>query len=286
MMVKVAGGLMLELGSQEGELQLRATRSLDVPQTRCVESRRNDGTLWRRHWDDEQKLVIDFVGVALAEVTADTITFDRQLSNQVTEHLVLDHALPLWLAWRGALVVHAGLVVCRGAGVALIGRSGAGKSTLTTHLGTNGWLVGGDDGIVIEPSSPPTAEATYASIRLTDNSVDLLDVDDHTPIAGKHRLGLGSFDVLEEPVDLAVLAFVEPADTTAIERLGPAATHAALFGSTFHADLDPDRTLPRVFEELAHVVEATIAVTLRVGRGIDGLDAARDALEELLDQRQ
>ena len=285
MTVKVAGGLTLALDGQRADLRLRAPRAIDLPETRCVESRRSDGELWRRHWDDNQQLVIDFVDVTLVEVAADSITFDRELPGQVIEHIVLDHVLPLWLAWRGALVIHAGLAARSGAGVALIGQSGAGKSTLTTHLGRHGWLVGGDDGIVITPASTTTAEAIYASIRLTDESVDLLEFHDHTPIAGKHRLALSSFDVLDSPVNLDVLAFVEPAQTTSVEPLGPAAAHAALFGSTFHSDLDPAGALPRVFDDLGHVIEVTTAVRLHVGRGIDGLDAARFALEEILDQR-
>lgn len=267
-------------------LAVNGPASVVAPSNQPVESRRDDGTLWRRHWVDGERLVIDFVGAAMAEVVDGTVWFDRALDEQMSEHLVLDHVLPLWLANEGRLVVHAALVARDDVGAALIGRSGAGKSTLTTFLGGNGWRVGGDDGIVISPGPPTTAEATYPSIRLTDQSVELLDTRDATPIAGKSRLSLSAFDVIANEVGLAVLVFVEPeaGSVSSVSGLGSAATHAKLFGATFHADLDPDGNLAAVFDQLGTVVEGTTAVSLRVGRGVDGLESARFLLDGLVDE--
>lgn len=282
MRVRAAGGLKVTDETTGGDLVVSQVASIDPPDRDPIPSHRIDGTLWRRHWHEPHRLVIDFVGAVVVEVNHSAITFDREISSDAKEHIVLDHILPLWLAWRGNLVIHAGLVADGDRGVALIGRSGAGKSTLTAHLANQGWQLGGDDGIVVTGVAPPLAEATYSSIRLTDQSVALLGATEHSPIAGKHRLLTTAMSSLECPVPLRLLAFVEPAARSSATPMGAAATHAQLFGSTFHADLDPERSLPSMFEAIAGVVDAVPGVTLRVGRGIEGLEATREQLQELL----
>ncbi len=270
----------------ERQLEVLAPGPIVVPDPPGVESRRLDGTLWRRHWTDGDRLVVDFMEAGCAEVIGNQVRFNRTLDEQSLEHIVLDHILPLWLAWTNHLVVHAALAAKAGKGFALIGPSGSGKSTLVSHLAYCGWQVGGDDGIVISADKPPLADATYPSIRLTDQSVALLGAADTTPIAGKSRLRLGTFDLLDAPIELGALVFVEPNDTSVsrLIELGRGRAHALLFGATFHADLDAGGSLPAVFDHLGAVVEQTIPVRLCVGRGRDGLESARRLLEQLVAQ--
>ena len=132
-----------------------------------VEAQRSDGFVWRRHWHAENRLVIDFVDLAVVEVheAAGTIVFDRALAPEMEQHLLFDHVLPLVLASRGNLVLHAGVISRHGKGVVVAGASGAGKSTFTAFVWRNGWTVGNDDGAVIFPTNPPTVEPTYSTVR-------------------------------------------------------------------------------------------------------------------------
>jgi hypothetical protein len=191
-------------------------------------------------------------------------------------------------------VLHGGVVSWAGRGAVLVGSSGAGKSTLTAYLGLRGWTIGGDDGAVLVPTHPPTAEPTYATLRLTAVSADLLGLVPPavgSAVAGKLRFagsgdggGLGVFR--QEPVDLHLVALVEPelsGDTPTFEPLGGIAAHAELFGSTFHADFSRHSLLPAVIDGLAGVVERTTVGRLRVPRGLAGLAGAEQILRQLLD---
>jgi hypothetical protein len=261
-----------------------------------MEAQRVDHVVWRRHWAEAHRVVIEFVDVALVEVDdlSGGVTFDRVLPPDMEQHLLFDHILPLVLARNGQLVLHGGVVSWAGRGAVLVGSSGAGKSTLTAYLGLRGWTIGGDDGAVLVPTHPPTAEPTYATLRLTAVSADLLGLVPPavgSAVAGKLRFagsgdggGLGVFR--QEPVDLHLVALVEPelsGDTPTFEPLGGIAAHAELFGSTFHADFSRHSLLPAVIDGLAGVVERTTVGRLRVPRGLAGLAGAEQILRQLLD---
>jgi len=252
--------------------------------------RRQDRSVWRRHWVEPHRLVIDFVDLALVEVDerAGTVTFDRHLSGDAEQHLLLDHVLPLVLARRGELVLHGGVISVGGRGAVLIGASGAGKSTLTAFAWQHGWTVGGDDGAVIFMGSPPTVEPTYATVRLSEDAAHLLAIDRTTTstIAGKVRLaGTGCRAFRQAPVELCLLVRVQPVGSGAPARITPldaVAAHAELFGSTFHAALSDDVVLTRTVERLASVVETASVAHLEVPRGVEGLAAAEQLLRSFL----
>lgn len=271
-------------------LRVVETRPVRPPRVQPVQARTADNIVWRRHWLDELRLVIEFVGITFVEVDVakGTVVFDRRVPDEMEEHLLFDHVLPLVLAQGGNVVLH-GAVVSRGeTGAVIIGASGAGKSTLTAFAWQQGWTVGGDDGAVVSGGDPPMVEPTYATIRLSPASAELLDIDvgNTSPVAGKLRVaGVGERGFRQAPVELGVVAIIKPAASGAVAQFQPLSgidAHAALFGSTFHAELGA-RFLPMVVESLGSIVDSTTVGRLTVPRGLDGLVAAEALLSAHVD---
>jgi hypothetical protein len=98
-----------------------------VPSSPPVEARRQDAWIWRRHWIEANRLVVEFVDLTLVEVdqSSGAVVFDRELPPEMEQHLLLDHVLPLVLASRGAVVLHGAVISRSGAGAVLIGATGA-----------------------------------------------------------------------------------------------------------------------------------------------------------------
>ena len=262
-----------------------------LPDAQPVEARRSDGVVWRRHWPEPDRLVVEFTDLAVVEVREDPglVVFDRALPADTEQHLLLDHVLPLILARRRHLVLHGGVISWGRRGAVLVGSPGAGKSTLTAYAWQHGWTVGGDDGAVLHATDPPEVEPTYATIRLTASGAGLLGIDvaEGSGVVGKTRIaGHGARAFRQERVDLRVVAVVEPvgADVAAgFVGLGGIDAHAELFGSTFHADLSGrGGRLPTVVYDLATVIEATVVGRLLVPRGAAGLAGAERLLRRLV----
>jgi hypothetical protein len=298
-LVRCSGGLLVAQ-RRAGEMDLPASMlrvaeitDVDLPETAPIEVRRGDGVVWRRHWAERERLVIEFVGLTRVAVddARNTVTFDRELPDETEEHLLFDHVLPLVLAQRGGLVVHGGVVSRAGAGAVLVGNSGAGKSTLAAYCWQQGWTLGNDDGAVLFPTDPPTVEPTYATLRLTPAAVQMLELsrESTSSVVGKIRLtGAGSTAFRQKRIQLSVIAVIEPGPASGEARFIPSdgiAAHAELFGSTFHADLSRDRRLPAVVDALASIIETTVVGRLQVPRGLDGLASTETLLRDLLGRR-
>ena len=269
-----AGGLTVAQRGAEpaaAELRVGPVQPIPLPETPPVESQRADGVVWRRHWSDPDRLVIDFVDIAITKTAGGVVTFDRHLPQEMEQHLLLDHILPLVLARGGALVLHGAVVGRRDDSVVLVGATGAGKSTLTTFAWQKGWTVGGDDGAVITPGSPCTVEPTYPTIRLAPASVEMLGIDPslETSVIGKTRIDRPNEFRLQSTV-VRLVAIIEPVGEDAPARFRPLdalEAHARLFGATFHADLSRTRTLPGVIDGLAALVENSVVGHLDVPAG-------------------
>lgn len=295
--VLCSGGLRVaqrgaELPVQGPALRVGGIAPVRLPETAPVEARRADDVVWRRHWLEPERLAIEFVGLAAVEVdeASGSVIFDRHLSQEMEQHLLLDHILPLVLARRGRLVLHGAVVSRHGKAAVLMGASGAGKSTLTAFAWQQGWTVGGDDGAVLYPINPPMVEPTYATVRLTPASVDLLGIvpEANSAVVGKLRFaGDGARPFLQHRVELRLIAIIERAATGQPARFQPldgGEAHATLFGSTFHAELSETGLLPAVIGHLASIVEVSTVGRLAVPRGVEGLAAAERLLRHYLVQ--
>jgi len=291
--VTCSGGLLVVQRGHETPrsglaLRVNDTRPVPLPTFPPVEARTADGEVWRRHWLEPHRLVISFVGIASVEIDERTggVVFDRAVAPDMEQHLLFDHVLPLVLARRGRLVLHGALISRSGAGVVLVGAGGAGKSTLTAFAWQQGWTVGGDDGVVVAAGSPPSAEPTYPTIRLSPASAELLGLRtvESSSVVGKLRVDGGDRPFRQSSAELRAIALIEPIEAgrpATFERLDGMSAHARLFGSTFHADLG-GRLLPSVVDQLALLVERTAVGVLTVPRGIDGLGAAERVLRTLV----
>jgi hypothetical protein len=249
-------------------------------------ARAANGDVWRRLWAMTDRLVLEFVDVCRLEVTSDrAVWLDRSLSDDMTEHLLLDHVVPLVLAARGLVVLHGAVVSSGGAAIVAIGRSGSGKSTLAAYLGAHGWDVGGDDGAVVHRGRPPMVEPTYPSLRLTAASVAMLsnDVTDAATVVGKYRVPPAQ-GFAATPVPLAGVVSLAPtqAEDVHARRFDPVEAHAALFGSAFHHDLGDRDGVASMLAALGELVECTPVFELQVGRGIEALAAAEEVLRAIV----
>lgn len=270
-------------------LRVEGPRPVALPPEPPVESRRADAMVWRRHWIEPDRMVIEFVDLAWVEVrdVTSTVAFDRPLPPDMEEHLLLDHVLPLVLARDGHTVLHGGLMSLDGTGAVVIGASGAGKSTMIAFAWQQGWTVGGDDGTVVVPSSPPRAEPTYSTIRLSAASIELLGIDPSStvPVAGKLRIDDPTRPFAPDAVAVRVVASVvrAPAGAAAsFERLDGMDAHALLFGSTFHAELSGGRRLTTTVDHLARIIETADVGRLTIPGGRRGLAAAERVLRDAL----
>jgi len=114
-----------------------------------------------------------FGGLAEFRVSASLIEMAPRgrVTGATLRHLLLDQALPLALASRGALVVHASAVSVEGRAVLFAGRAGAGKSTLAALLAREGATILADDGVLLEESAGGLrAVPSYPGLRLFSDS--------------------------------------------------------------------------------------------------------------------
>ena len=297
--VRCGGGLtVFQRGSSRppshmSALEVGPVRVVTRPGFPPVEAHSADHVLWRRHWAEPDRLVIEFVDVADVEVDRQgVVTFDRHLTSQTEQHLLLDHVLPLYLANRGALVVHGGVVGRRGRGVVIVGSSGAGKSTLTAYCWQNGWTIGGDDGAVLWAGPPATVEPTYSTIRLLPDAVELLELNPAaaTTVLHKYRVADdGTEGLAQRMFDLAAIVVIEPGVTSGEvrwEELRGIRAHAELFGSTFHSDFSRDRHLPEVVDAIAGIIDQVPVARVEVPRGLVGLQGVEQFLRELVESSE
>lgn len=259
-----------------------------LPESASTDARTADQRIWRRVWSLPDRLVIDFINLAVVEVrdVDGSVVFDRLLATDMEQHLLLDHVLPLALARRGHLVLHGAVLSLHGRGVVLTGSTGAGKSTTTAYCWQRGWVVGGDDGAVLQPGPPVMVEPTYATVRLTADAAGMLGIspEDASVVVGKRRLaGKGQHGFRQQPVVLETVVLLQAIDRdqpAVFTRLRGIDAHAALFSSAFHVDLARGALLQRTIDEVARTVEGCIVGRLTVPRGMAGLAAAERLLRE------
>jgi ABC-type multidrug transport system fused ATPase/permease subunit len=107
---------------------------------------------WCDRMGDEYLFV--FPGNAAFHITSENVItcfLQQGSSMQMLRHLLLNQAIPRYLATMGRLVLHAGAVkLPNGQSVAVLGNSGFGKSTLVSSFHRNGAQLINDDCILLE----------------------------------------------------------------------------------------------------------------------------------------
>lgn len=268
-------------------LRMLAPHPIEHPDAPAMPALDRDGRLWRRVWVAPDRLVVEFVDVASAEVDDHGgVCFDRELPPELAEHLLLDHLVALHLSRRGHVVFHGAVISNNDRAVVLVGRSGAGKSTLAAFAGQRGWSVGGDDGAIVLLGDVATVQPTCATLRLTADASSLLGIDPGcgARVGGKSRL---TTSARPGPLPLAAIVVLEPTSGEECPGLAPLTgvdAHAALFGHTFHVELAGGPLMRNLLDQLVVIAETVLVGRLSAPRSTEGLADVERILRRLVAQ--
>ncbi|MGH8050673.1 MAG: hypothetical protein ACREPB_08460 [Arenimonas sp.] len=170
-----------------------------------------------------------------------------ELDAYTIEHLLVDQVLPRFLANENHLLLHACAVNIMGRTVLFLGKSGWGKSTLAALFHKNGFKLYSDDCVLLEPNGPQwQAIATYPSLRLYDDSIESIFIDDSSlsPVSeysDKQRMAL-TIDREQVVPPLHAMYFLSDPETVtgdiSIENMRPANTCIEIIERSFRLDLD------------------------------------------------
>lgn len=199
-------------------------------------------------------------------------------------HLIVDHALPRWLALRGTIVLHATAaqldIGTNSGGVAFIGPSGIGKSTMLAALLNRGGSIIADDALVLEPDATGALQAipTYSATRLWGDSHRYfggVSSQAHAMSSGKSLVEVRGSSKAAMPL----LAVVELAvgDTIEVTRHGPSSAVGRIISANFlgeHNGLSSSALLERALAVACCVPVAT----LRYPRRFETTESTVDVL--------
>lgn len=193
------------------------------------------------------------------------------------EHRLGAVIVPLLLAERGDLALHAATVVDQGRGIVVCGPQGRGKSTLAMAMAMEGLEVASEDGTVISAEDRgPVAWAGQVGVRVTSEALRGLGGSPSSD-GGKTRLIVRSpRSPASVPVGAVVVLLERGGAELAMRRLDPPAAVPALMPSAIYAG--PHR--------LAHALRLAGWLVERVpvfeARMPDDLSSVGDAAKDLL----
>lgn len=169
-----------------------------------------------------------------------------------TEHLILDHAVPIGLSAQGDLILHGAGVERDGRGAVLLGPSGRGKSVTSHYLSENGWRVLSDDAVRVEVIDGSVVMwPGYDGVRLHEDSFDLLqtNISPGALVAeyGTKRRVAGARSFTTDSALLHTVFVLGPsAPSLQCDRMRPAHFLSVLAQSTFHAPVPVDQASSRL----------------------------------------
>ena len=209
-------------------------------------------------------------------------------------HLLLDQVLPLIVANRDCLALHASVLDVDGGAIAFLGAAGQGKSTLAAALGRRGHAVLSDDCCVVRRSARGfEVWSTYPGVRLFGPSRDRVFGDSPTSgrrvshYSSKRRVidAAGTPRVGAPPVPLRrvyVLADRAPQSRAPRVEITPRSRRDSvvdLVGGTFFLDVtDPERALD-AFGLAGDIAAALPVCSLTFPWNLAALD---DVIDQLL----
>jgi hypothetical protein len=186
------------------------------------------------------------------------------------EHRIGTMAVPLLLAERGELAVHAAAIAVRGSAVLFAGSSGRGKSTLALAASEAGNPVLSEDGVTVDPGDE--------LLRIWPG---MRGVRAATPEGRKGFVELPAAHEAREPLPLgAVCLLGERGERLEISSLSPAAAVPAFVPSLIHSG-EP-AALARAFALLARVLARVPAYRVSLPDDLRRVNASvRSLLEQL-----
>jgi hypothetical protein len=218
----------------------------------------------------------------------------RSTPHDTFRHLLLDQVLPLIVASRDCLALHASVLDVNGGAIAFLGGAGRGKSTLAAALGRRGHAVLSDDCCVVRRSARGfEVWSTYPGVRLFGPSRDRVFRD--TPTRGrrvshyssKRRViddaGTPRFGAMPVPLRRVYVLADRVTDSrrprVEITRRSRRDSVVDLVGGTFFLDVtDPERALD-AFALAGDVAAALPVCSLSFPWNLAALD---DVIDQLL----
>jgi hypothetical protein len=220
-------------------------------------------------------------GGARIEPVAGTITAHRNGDRDAWEDRVLHALIPLLLADRGELVLHAAAVRTDAGAVALCGPSGRGKSTLAAVCAAGGAEVLAEDAAAVTLDGAGAGAILWpgpAGVRLDTATARRLAASSSSSVRGK-QLQLGPRRVADgEPLALAAIIALAPRGGARLQL----------------TELDDPRALAEVFPSVirlehetwsapfAHTARLVESVPCYLGRLPDDLGRVYEAATELI----
>jgi hypothetical protein len=203
----------------------------------------------------------------------------------LSEHRLATSVIPLLLAERGDVALHASVVTVDGGAVLFCGPSGRGKSTLALRSFELGHAVLSEDGAVVELGEECVVWPGLQGVVVEDDlSVDPRPMDDGAsngaPVARRRRLRMlaGGPDAARPAPVAAICQVAERGIDLSVRRLSPAEAVPTLVPSLIHAG-GPD-SFRAAFALLARLVERAPVYRVSMPDGISRAGAATDVLLE------
>jgi hypothetical protein len=240
--------------------------------------------------------VLRFPGLADFEVSADgtkVIAHPALDTDDATiDHLYINQIIPLALSRQGQPTFHASVVTVPGGAVAFLGRSGMGKSTLAASYALNDGAFLTDDGLLIdETAAGCMAMPSHASLRLWDDSVEALVVDDipkasQITYSSKARLLAGdALAYSDEQAPLLAAFVLNNSDVKDVEIicLNGLSRYMAWLENSFLLDVEDHELLTRHFEWTHRISGRVPTFALDFPRDYAILPKVRDAVRQHLE---
>ena len=160
------------------------------------------------------------------------IIVDRHGDSEGWEHRFGSTMVPLMLAERGDLALHAAAVADAGRAIIVCGPTGRGKSTIAAALAAQGYAILSDDGVVVsEPDSTPLAWPGPTGITVAANTAQAVAPSMALTRTENGRKALGfvsTRDVDAAPVAAILLLDARGGDVARIESVDRATALRAL----------------------------------------------------------
>ncbi len=210
-----------------------------------------------------------FSGSFTLDPTARTVCADASVPDgSALEHRLACLVVPLLLAERGDLALHASAVEAGGRGIAFAGHSGRGKSTIAWALGSRGHPVLAEDGCVVTGGTEGLRLwPGLAGVRLRDGG------------ASPKVVGIGGTGPNPVALGAVVLLDERGGNAPVLERVPPVEALTAVMPNTIHAQ---GRSLAAAFRGAAELSRAVPVMRGSVPDGLAGAPAHSQRLLEMV----
>jgi len=210
------------------------------------------------------------------------------ISPATVRHLLLDQVIPMVLAHRGRLALHASAAITGDGALAFAGKAGWGKSTICASLAHAGGSPLADDCLVIGGRRGRFfAVPSYPGLRLWPDTVKALGRRVHTSelvadYSEKRRITSRRADIRRRsPIPLRAIYLLSPPRrrrVISIARIEPREAVGRLLAHTHRLDLTDRSRLVAELDALSRLVAGVPVFDLTFPRDLQRLPALRAAV--------